>query len=266
MDANTWIMLHLKAFGFALPRFVAAFTILPLLSREALPLVLRLAVISSFAMFMAPSLIDGVEQQKDATAAILVICKEAFIGVAIGFVLAIPLWAVEAMGDLCDTQRGAAIAQTLNPLTSHESSPLGQLFNQAVVTFLFVIGGFLLVLGVIYDSYRIWPVFGYTPVFSPDAAKAALLLLDRLMRLTVLLAAPVIFCMFLAEAGMALVSRFVPQLQVFFLAMPIKSGVAMVVFAIYGVILFDYTHDVLRETIGGAIGAVQGMVPGVRAR
>jgi type III secretion protein T len=264
MDTTAQLFVYLKAFGYAMPRFLAVFTILPLLSREALPMMLRVAAIGSFAIFLTPTLVEGVALERDTLAAVGIIMKEVFVGVVIGFVLAIPLWAVETMGDLCDTQRGASIAQMLNPLTSHETSPLGMLFNQAIVTFLFVIGGFLLVLNVIFDSFQIWPVFGWWPRFSADAPKLGLELLDNFMRLAVLLSAPVIFCMFLAEAGMALVSRFVPQLQVFFLAMPVKSAIAMLVFAIYGVVLFEYCHELLLETFREANRVVSGMFRGVR--
>lgn len=252
--------LHLKAFGYAVPRFLAVFAVLPLLSKEALPMTLRMPVVACFAIFLAPALVDGVAEQRETLATVGIVLKELLVGAVLGFVLAIPLWAVEAMGDICDAQRGAAIAQMLNPLTGHETSSLGQLFNQAIVTFLFVIGGFLLVLGVVYDSFRIWPVFAGWPAFDAGAPRAALDLLDRFMRLTVLLAAPVVFCMFLAEAGMALVSRFVPQLQVFFLAMPVKSGVAMLVFAIYGVILFDYAQGLLQDTFREANRTVGTMI------
>jgi type III secretion protein T len=266
MDGGAaWFYLHLKAFAFAVPRLLAFFAILPLLSREALPLFLRMGVVGSFALLLVPALVEGAGTNPDMMTTIAIILKETFVGVVLGFVIALPLWALETMGDLVDTQRGAAIAQTLNPLTSHESTPLGQLFNTAVVTFLFVIGGFLLLLNVLYESYRIWPVFGWMPSFPADASRMGLELLDKYMRLAVLLSAPVIFCMFLAEAGMAIVSRFVPQLQVFFLAMPVKSAIAMVVFAIYAIVLFDYTHDLLLETFREANRTIFGLFKGVRA-
>jgi type III secretion protein T len=258
-----WLFLHLKAFGFALPRFLAVFTILPLLSRDTLPMMLRMGAVGSFALLMVPALVDDVAQQRDSLLMIGIIAKEVLVGTMIGFVVAIPLWVFEVIGDLCDTQRGATIAQILNPLSGHETSPLGELFSQAVVTMLFVIGGFLLLLGIVYDSFRIWPVFGWWPQFATDAPQIGLGLLDRLMRLAVLLSAPVVFCMFLAEAGMGIVSRFVPQLQVFFLAMPVKSAIAMLVFAIYGVVLFDYTHVLLLETLRDANRTVFSMLKGV---
>ena len=49
--------------------------------------------------------------------------------------------------------------------------------------------------------------------------------------------------MFLAEVGLALVSRFAPQLQVFFLAMPIKSALALLVLILYMKVLFGYAWE-----------------------
>jgi type III secretion protein T len=247
---------YITAMAFALPRFLGVFAILPILTKEALPMTLRMGVVGCFAIFLVPLLLEGAHVQRSAFDICFILVRESLLGVFIGFVLSIPLWAVEAMGDLVDTQRGATIAESLNPLTGHETSPLGELFNQAVVTFLFVIGGFLLVLGIVFDSFILWPVFASWPGFGPDTPRVLLAQLDRFMLLTVLLSAPVVFSMFLAEAGMALISRFVPQLQVFFLAMPVKSAMAMFVFAIYAAVLFDIVHTVLGETFSGALGTV----------
>jgi len=65
-----------------------------------------------------------------------------------------------------------------------------------------------------------------------------------------LFAAPAIVAMFLAELGLALVSRFTPQLQVFFLAMPIKSALALLVLVLYMSTLFEYAGDTVRGIPG----------------
>jgi type III secretion protein T len=57
----------------------------------------------------------------------------------------------------------------------------------------------------------------------------------------------VIVAMFISELGLALVSRFVPQLQVFFLAMPIKSALAFLVLVLYCTTLFDYGRAYVQE-------------------
>lgn len=227
---------------------LAIFSVLPMFNRQALPGMLRIGVAGGLALFLVPGLIDPAMSVDRSTGEIILICfKEALVGFLLGFIIAMPLWAFEAMGAFVDNQRGASIAQTLNPLTGHDSSPLGDLFSQTIVVLLFISGGFTLVLAAIQDSYRLWPVLSCFPQL--DASTPAFLLsqVDRMMRLAIIMSAPVMFAMFLAEIGLAIVSRFVPQLQVFFLAMPIKSGIAMFMFAIYVTVLFDYSIDAVRN-------------------
>jgi type III secretion protein T len=78
------------------------------------------------------------------------------------------------------------------------------------------------------------------------------------MYLAVVFAGPLIIAMFLAEFGLALVSRFAPQLNVFVLAMPVKSGVGLFVLALYIPFLFSYLRDGLETmpSIFRAIGLV----------
>jgi type III secretion protein SpaR/YscT/HrcT len=177
--------------------------------------------------------------------------KEAALGFAIGYLLAIPFWAFEAIGFFIDNQRGASIGATLNPLTGNDSSPLGMLFNQAFMVFVFASGGFLLMLGALYQSFMLWPVLQWQPALHAGAtgvaADAWLGQLDTLVRTALLLSAPAIIAMFLAELGLALVSRFAPQLQVFFLAMPIKSALALFVLVMYMGTLLDYSGEWMRE-------------------
>jgi type III secretion protein T len=230
-----------NALFFSMPRLLAFFSILPMLSKQALPGLLRIGVASSFAIFIVPMLIDQSQLVSRTGVMILgIILKEAMIGFVLGFIVALPIWAFDIMGAYVDNQRGASIAATINPLTGHDTSPLGEIFSHAAIVFLMISGGFLLILGALYDSYVMWPVFEWTPKFSYLMPQLLLAQMDRLMTLAVLFSAPVIFTMFLAEVGLGLVSRFVPQLQVFFMAMPIKSGLAMFVFALYTSTLFGY--------------------------
>ena len=142
-----------------------------------------------------------------------------------------------------DNQRGASIASTLNPLTGNDSSPMGIMFYQAFIVFFLISGGFSLLLGVLYDSFGYWSVTEWSPRLSPESIPLMLKQLDQLMHMAVLLAAPVLVAMFLSEFGLALVSRFAPQLQVFFMAMPIKSALAVLVLMLYASTLFEYGKD-----------------------
>ncbi|MFC4160041.1 type III secretion system export apparatus subunit SctT [Chitinimonas lacunae] len=254
----------LTALGLTMPRMLAVFLLVPLFNRQLLPGMLRGAVAASLCLVLVPAMQGELSQHRFAGLDLLaLILKEATIGFMLGFLIALPFWSLEAVGFIVDNQRGASIASSINPLTGHDSSPLGMLFNQAFMVFFLLSGGFVLMLSVLYQSYELWPVLGEWPTLRPSQAPALLGLLDRLVGLAMVLAGPVLVAMFLAEMGLALVSRFAPQLQVFFLAMPIKSALAMLMLAVYAVNLFDNAaleinrfhglFDTVRDTLGWKI-------------
>jgi type III secretion protein T len=65
------------------------------------------------------------------------------------------------------------------------------------------------------------------------------------MRIVVIIAAPIVGIMFLAEFALAMVSRFAPQVQVFILAMPIKSVLAILILVFFFSRLLPYASDQL---------------------
>lgn len=243
---------QVKTFFMALvwtqPRILGLFVLIPIFPQGVLPGMLRMGLAAGLGLVVAPSLMTAVStMQWDAGQVVTLLVKEAFVGLCLGFLIAVPFWAFEAMGFLVDNQRGASIAGTLNPLTGDDTSPLGILLNQAFIVFFFISGGFLLMLEVLYGSFRLWNVFAWSPALLAESIPLWIAQMSRLMVLMLLLASPVVIAMLLAEMGLALMSRFVPQLQVFFLAMPIKSALAFLVLVLYVGVLFDYAETLIGD-------------------
>ncbi len=237
----------LIALAWTQPRILGMLIPVPIFPRGVLPTMLRMSVAAGLGVMVAPSLAAGTAvADMNSAQMVVTLAKEAFVGFVLGCMVAVPFWAFEAVGFVIDNQRGASIASTLNPLTGNDSSPLGILFNQAFIVFFFISGGFLLMLEVLYGSFRIWNVFSWTPHLRAASIPMLIDQILRLVQLGLLLASPVIVAMFLAEMGLALVSRFVPQLQVFFLAMPIKSALAFLVLVLYMATIFDHAHTLLE--------------------
>ncbi len=239
-DARLW----LAALLLATLRIQIALVIIPLFAKQVVPGLVRSAVGVALSLVLVPPLHQALGGTlPEALPLALIAMKEALLGLLIGFAVASLFWAVEAVGFFIDNQRGASIASTLNPLTGNDTSPLGLLFNQAFIVYFLVAGGLLVLLGLLYQSHRLWPVLTYFPTLTPEGVAVFAALFENIVRLALLLAAPVLVAMLLAELGLALVSRSAPQLQVFFLAMPIKSGIAFLVMVVYLPTLFGYLHD-----------------------
>ncbi len=253
---------HLMAYLMALPRFYAFIVASQLLSPTVMPRLARNVAILVLCMPLVPLLRpDAAVFAGSLPLFMLYFVKEFALGFILGYLVFWMFWAVQSAGTLIDNQRGTAIASSIDPLQGHEASPLGILFSQAFVTYFFTLGGFLTLLGLIYNSYSLWPVRALLPIGDASFPALIFAVLDRGMMLCVLLSAPIVIIMFLAEFALALVSRFAPQVQVFILAMPIKSAIAMLIMLFYLPILmghavgeqstvnayFDAFYEILRQ-------------------
>lgn len=241
-------------------RMHVAFAIIPLFNKNMMPALVRTGIVTGLSLILLPPMLATMKQSPDSLQLIAIVVKEALLGLLIGFAVAALFWAVEAVGFFIDNQRGASIASTLDPMTGNDSSPLGILFNQAFVVYFMVAGGFIVLMTLMYTSYRVWPVMTYFPGLPQDGVAVFANIFGQIVKMAVLLSAPAIVAMMLGELGLALLSRFVPQMQVFFLAMPIKCGIAFFVLIVYIPVLFGYLQQEIRElpallqTLGGAFG------------
>eukprot|EP01037_Dinobryon_pediforme_P020123 gene20123-20670_t len=217
-----------------LPRIYAFLTASQLLNSNSIPMLPRTACILSLALFAVPLNMEYASTfDRTAMNFIGYFAKEVAIGFLIGYLVGWTFSVVQGAGGLIDNQRGAAIASSIDPLQGEESSPLGLMFSQVFLTYLFTTGAFMLLLGVLYRSYVLWPATKAVPIISDQFPVMALQLFDYSMRTAIVMAAPIVAIMFVAEFSLAMISRFSPQIQVFVLAMPIKSMLAIIVLIYY---------------------------------
>ena len=252
-------------FSMTLPRFFGVFILLPILNKQVLGAsLIRNGVICSLAICLFPAIKD-ITLVKDLhdVELVLVLAKEVLLGVLISFMLAIPFWAIEAVGFFIDNQRGATLASSINPVLGQQSSPTGILMTQTLVTLFFVSGAFMGLIQALYASFIYWPIGTFFPIIGDGWVDFFYSQIEVVLDLLAVMSAPVIVAMFFSEFGLALVSRFAPQLNVFSLAMPVKSGVASFMLIVYIVILMEgfldklwellFFKDLLQPIIGGGI-------------
>ena len=245
-EFHRWIL----AAVLAMARFGGAFAICPALTDSMIPGLARRAAVLGFAFLAIPHVKAGMPPgEPNMWMFALLAAKEAFIGFLLGFFAAIPFWVAENIGNFIDNQRGATMGEVYSPLNGAQVSTTGIFFTQVVSTLFFVSGAVLVLLGATYTSYSIWPVFGNWVQLAPQAPAQILATVDAMLMKTVIISAPVIIIMFLATLGLGLVNRTAPQLNVFFLSMPVKSALGVAMLIIY----LPFIMDMLMYTQEGAI-------------
>ena len=256
IEFHRWIL----AAVLAMARIGGAFAICPALTESMVPGVVRRAAILAFSLVAIPMVKAGMPPgEPNPWIFAAVAAKEAVIGFLIGFFSAMPFWVAENVGNFIDNQRGATMGEVYSPLNGSQVSTTGIFFTQVVSTIFFVGGAVFVFLGALYASYGVWPVFGDWARMTPDAPVRVLGALDGMLRTTVVIAAPVIIVMFLATVGLGLVNRTAPQLNVFFLSMPVKSALGIAMLIVY----LPFIMDMLMYTKEGAIlGPVRKLLGG----
>ena len=255
IEFHRWIL----AAVLALVRISAACAICPVLTESMIPGLVRRVVGLGFAFIVIPLVHSEMPPGEPNVWMFGVSAlKEALVGFLLGFFASIPFWVAENVGNFIDNQRGATMGEVYSPLSGAQVSTTGIFFTQVVSTIFFTSGAVFVFLAALYTSYSIWPVFPeavagaprlFGVSFTPGAPLEALGSVDGMLKATVVISAPVIIIMFLATLGLGFVNRTAPQLNVFFLSMPVKSALGVAMLIIY----LPFIMDMLMYTREGAI-------------
>ncbi len=261
VEFHRWIL----AAVLAMARIGGAFAVCPALTESMIPGVARRAAVLGFSCIAIPLVHAGMPPgEPNMWMFSFIAFKEAVIGLLIGFFAAVPFWIAENVGNFIDNQRGATMGEVYSPLSGAQVSTTGIFFTQIVSTLFFVGGAVFVFLGALYTSYSIWPVFQTDaagvplPAWASDAPVQILSSLDGMLRTTVVIAAPVIIVMFLATLGLGFVNRTAPQLNVFFLSMPVKSALGIAMLVIYLPFIMDMLMYKTGSAILGPVGKLLG--------
>ncbi|MDR2396920.1 MAG: type III secretion system export apparatus subunit SctT [Puniceicoccales bacterium] len=203
----------------------------------------RRALIVALSLILVPLFLpSSLEYVKaDVLCCLGYILKESILGIVLGLLSNFIFYVAQGVGFLIDTQRGASMASMFDPLSNSQTSPLGDFLMKFTLILALLSGAFLKILEMVYVSYLTFPIFSPFPPLENWLPNFFLTAFgDGLFSMLALLGGPVLFILFLSEFGLGMVTRFAPQLNVFFLAMPIKSALAMFFFILYLAHLGEY--------------------------
>ncbi len=213
---------QLLGFGLTAVRPAAMFLILPAFSPQTIPPMVRNSVFLALGFAaIAVNPTGGPPTGLVPNAAFFL--KEIFIGLSIGLFFSIFLYALETAGQLIDNITGRSYANIVDPLGGHQSSITGAFFAR-LGNFIFMFsGGFMLMVGVLMESYGIWPLSAPFPNLNMVGMSLIEGEYQRLMATAVAIAAPAMCLLFAVDMALGLVNRYAQQLNVFSLSMSIKA-------------------------------------------
>ena len=214
-----------------LTRVTSFFVTIPLFSYRAIPTTQRI-IFGALVAFMIVNSIDVPEMEVDGNY-LLLILKEAVVGLSIGIIAFIIMSAIQIAGGFIDFQMGFAIANIIDPQTGAQSPLMGQFFNSLAILLLLALNGHHLLLDGIYYSYQFIPIDQAWPAFgSPNFVEFVIKTFTASFAIAFQMSIPIVATLFLVDLALGITARAVPQLNIFVVGFPIKIGVSFIVLAI----------------------------------
>jgi len=236
-----------QLFFLALTRILAVLIHIPVLGSQNSPNQIRIGLGLVLTLVLIPwQPLPPDAQTMGLIAFSVAIGKELLIGTLSGFASALIFGAVEMAGEVMGMGSGFGSSRIFNPTINESGSAFNQLFVIIASMYFMVVDGHHAILIALERTFKVIPINGDLPINS----------LESLMKITaqlfitgVQLALPVMVALFLADLTLGLLARVAPQVQVFFLGLPLKVGVSLIGIGLLFSVIFPSLNS-LYQSIG----------------
>jgi flagellar biosynthetic protein FliR len=210
-------------------RLGAVMMLAPGWGEQAVPATVRLAAAVLATAALAPGLAaTAPAMPANAAAAVPLIATEIMIGLLLGGGARLMMSALQVAGATAGIASGLGFAQQVDPLANQQAAIFSGFFSLLGVVLVMAAGLHRIMIEAAADSYTVFPPGAFPPV--GDATAYVIDAISNAFRLGIQIAAPVLVFSLIFNIAIGLVSRLIPQIQIFMIAMPLSVllGVAVI--------------------------------------
>jgi flagellar biosynthetic protein FliR len=206
--------------------------LIPALGEQVIPARMRLSFALAFSLLLYPLLTPDLPKlPADLLQIFVYLAHEIIVGLIIGGMARLVVMGTQVAGSVIAFQTGLSVAQAADPTNGGiQGAIIGSFLSFLGITLIFATDLHHVALAAIHDSYMIFSPT--TPLMFGDAAQMAIETISGAFVIGVQMAAPFIVFGLVFYLGVGILARLMPQLQVFFIAMPATISVGLVLMAL----------------------------------
>jgi flagellar biosynthetic protein FliR len=180
--------------------------------------------------------------------AIVLLIDEILVGAVLGLTARLTISALDVAGSVIAQQLGLGFVTAVDPAQGEQGVLVGNFLSMLGLTLIFATNMHYLVIAALNDSYNV-----FVPGVLPSTGDVAALITRTVagaFRIGIELSAPFLVFGLVFNIGLGVLSRLMPQMQVFFVALPLSILVGLLFLmlalgAMMGLFL-DYVGGVLH--------------------
>jgi flagellar biosynthetic protein FliR len=251
--ADAALIAHLPALAFAFVLLIcragAACMLIPGTGEAEVPAMVRAGFAVALCGLLLPVLAPLMPRPPDDVGPLCyMVAAELLTGLFLGYLARLVVSAPPLAGQIIAAVTGQSSVLQPDTLLGPQGAALGRLLGLAAIVLVFVTGLQALPLAAIAGSYSVIPAGRLLP--AADTASEAVTAVGALFALAVRLASPFVLAGVIWHVALALLSRLVPQLQVFFLAVPAQLAGGLALVGLLGAALLAAWQDAATPALG----------------
>src|SRR3954452_10158408 len=241
---------EVATFFLVLGRISPLFIFAPLFSSKSLPARVKSVVAVALTVGLTPVVRHG-HIDMDPMGYGLLMVKEIIVGLAFAYALGAMFSALQVAGSLLDTLIGFSFGATIDPVTGNQSTVLAQMYSLFGVMVFIAIDGTSWVVKGIGRTYDSVPLLQMPAVGS--MVHGAELVFSGVMVAGVMIAAPVLIAMTIVDSAFGVVSKVVPQMNIFAVGFPAKMLVGLTLIGATLPFVSGFVADQLQLSVAQAL-------------
>ena len=238
------------AFLLVFARIGTMLMLLPGLGETSVPARIRLTAALVLAAVLLPLHRDAYHLDLQALGPVAaMLAREILIGGMLGMTARLAMSAVQIAGSVIAQQLGLGFVTAIDPTQGEQGALLGNFLSLLGITLIFTTNLHYLVIAALNDSYTLFAP-GIVPL-PGDMAALTTRTIAAAFRIGVQLSAPFLVFGLLFNIGLGVLSRLMPQMQVYFIGLPLSIMVGLIIFVlVLGAMMTTYLgsiEDVLHQ-------------------
>jgi flagellar biosynthetic protein FliR len=246
---------QVAAFFLVLARISPLFIFAPLFSSKMIPARARAVIAVALTVGIMPVVKHGPIDLDPLGFGGLMI-KEVIVGLAYAYALAAMFAGLQAAGSLLDTLIGFSFGSLVDPVTGTQSTVLAQMYSLFGVAILIAIGGDAWIIRGLGRSYEAVPLLD-TPAIG-SMVQGVEVAFSGIFVSAFMIGAPVIVALIITDAAFGVVSRVVPQMNVFAVGFPAKMLVGLTLLGASLPFVSGFIADELQLSVAQALRSLGG--------
>ena len=250
IDIGSDLLNRIVVFILILIRMSSLFVITPVFGRNEMPQYLKIGLAFFCSLVLLP-LVGNVNLEfANVFQFALVVIKELFVGIVIGYVSFLVFTALYVAGEIIDMQIGFGMVNILDPMLGGQVPLMGNFIYILTTIFFLMIDGHHILFTALFKSYSLIPINGF--VFREAMVTNIVSIFADTFVIGFQISLPVLAAAILTQIALGILAKTVPQMNVFVVGMPLQIIVGLLALYFMMPVFFkfiDITFDKMYSYI-----------------